>query len=123
MAYCPAYSQNIPSRKTNLRLFSIIVLAGPSIPNYYVFISVRTVVGMVSTGMLEKKEIHQEKVADDVQRFLDAGGSIEQCSDRTSQQAECDYHFTGQKKRKYSAKIKRDFKHGASKKRMTFKAL
>ena len=54
------------------------MLAGPSFPNYYVFISVRAVVGMVSTGMLEKKEIHHEKVAGDVQRFLDAGGSIQQ---------------------------------------------
>ena len=99
------------------------MLAGPSFPNYYVFISVRTVVGMVSTGMLEKKEIHHEKVADDVQRFLDGGGSIQQCETRTSQQAECDYHFTREKKRKYGKKISREYIQSAKKKRITFKAL
>ena len=73
--------------------------------------------------MLEKKRIHHELVADDVQRFLDAGGAIETVAPRTSQQAECDYHFTSEKKRKHGRRISREYVQAAKKKRLTFKSL
>ena len=78
---------------------------------------------MSSTGMLDKKKVHHELVAGDVERFLANGGSITKVDDRTAQEAECDYYFTTEKKRKYGRRISRDYIRAAKKKRMTFKSL
>ena len=102
---------------------STIPLVRTDIPNYYVVIIIGTNVSMSSTGMLEKKRMHHDLVAGDVERFLADGGQITQLDARTSQQAECDYHFTSEKKRKYGRKISREYIRAAKKKRMTFKSL
>ena len=98
-------------------------LAGTDRPNYYVVIIIGTNVSMSSTGMLEKKRMHHDLVAGDVERFLADGGQITQVEARTSQQAECDYYFTSEKKRKNGRKISRECIRAAKKKRMTFKSL
>lgn len=86
-------------------------------------IKIGTVVSMSSTGMLEKKRMHHDLVAGDVERFLAEGGEITQVSERTPEQADCDYFFTGEKKRKHGRRISREYVKAAKKKKLTFKSL
>ena len=53
------------------------------ITNYYMFIKIGIAVPMSSTGMLEKKRMHHDLVAGDVERFLAEGGQITQVEERT----------------------------------------
>jgi hypothetical protein len=73
--------------------------------------------------MLEKKRMHHDLVAGDVERFLAEGGEIKQLDSRTAQQAECDYFFTSEKKRKHGRRISREYVRAAKKKKLTFKSL
>ena len=82
-----------------------------------------TAVSMSSTGMLEKKRMHHDLVAGDVERFLAEGGKITQVEERTPEQADCDYYFAGEKKRKHSRRISREYIRAAKKKKLTFKSL
>ena len=93
------------------------------IANYYMVIKIGTDVSMASTGMLEKKRMHHDLVAGDVERFLAEGGQITQVDERTPEQADCDYFFTGEKKRKHSRRISREYVRAAKKKKLTFKSL
>ena len=99
------------------------VLAIEYIANYYVFIRVRTVVAMSSKAMLDKKRIHHELVAGDVERFLAAGGQITQVKERDSQQAEADFYFATEKKRKHWKRIKNERRRAANARILTFKSL
>ncbi len=78
---------------------------------------------MSSTGMLEKKRIHHELVAGDVERFLAAGGEITTVENRDSQQAESDFYFATEKKRKHWTRIKRERRRAANARILTFKSL
>lgn len=91
--------------------------------NYYVLIRVRTVVAMSSKAMLDKKRIHHELVAGDVERFLAAGGEITTVEQRDSQQAESDFYFTTEKKRKHWKRIKAERRRAANARILTFKSL
>ena len=109
--------------KSFLQKTSTKVLAAMLIANYYMLDKIGIAVSMSSTGMLEKKRIHHDLVAGDVERFLAEGGQITKVASRTSQQAECDYAFTGDKKWKYNARIKREKARSGKRRRMTFKTL
>ena len=100
-----------------------IVLAIEYTPNYYVFIRVRAIVLMSSKAMLDKKRIHHALVAGDVERFLAAGGAITEVGERDSQQAESDFYFATEKKRKYGRRIKNDKRRAANSRILTFKSL
>jgi hypothetical protein len=86
-------------------------------------IKIRTAVSMSSTGMLEKKRMHHDLVAGDVERFLAEGGQITQVNERTPEQADCDYFFAGEKRQKHSRRISREYVRAAKKKKLTFKTL
>ena len=78
---------------------------------------------MSSKSMLDKKRIHHELVAGDVERFLAAGGAITKVGERTSQQAESDFYFATEKKRKHWKRIKNERRRAASARILTFKSL
>lgn len=99
------------------------MLAIDDTPDYYALIRVRTVVSMSSKAMLDKKRIHHELVAGDVERFLAAGGEITAVEQRDSQQAEADFYFATEKKRKHWKRIKAERRRAANSRILTFKAL
>lgn len=99
------------------------MLAIEHTPNYYVFIKVRTVVAMSSKAMFDKKRIHHDLVAGDVERFLAAGGQITKVEERDSQQAESDFYFATEKKRKHWKRIKNERRRAANARILTFKSL
>ena len=55
------------------------MLAESSFPNYYVFISLRTVVVMVSTSLLKDAAKRQAEIDEATAEFLAKGGSIGSC--------------------------------------------
>ena len=99
------------------------MLAIEYMADYYAFIRVRTVVLMSSKAMLDKKRIHHDLVAGDVERFLAAGGQITSVEERDSQQAEADFYFATEKKRKHWKRIKNERRKAANSRILTFKSL
>ena len=61
--------------------------------------------------------MHHDLVAGDVERFLAEGGQITQVEERTLEQADRDYFFTGEKRRKHSRRISREYVKAARKKK------
>ena len=99
------------------------MLAIDDTPDYYAVIRVRTVVLMSSKAMLDKKRIHHDYVAADVERFIAAGGEITVVEQRDSQQAEADFYFTTEKERKHWKRIKAERRRAANARILTFKSL